>query len=398
MANMRGLERLLRRVDTRMLKDFLVIRGVAFDGLDWWMCPDHRVDDAFAQELLGEFLRMRARNWDLYIQMCSELIDISVLAEGWRHQHAELVRDPHSHFWRIARKRLQYGDEIQHWREELEGLGLRTPEEVAMWIWDRDPLLFDELLDRKLWSMCRHSRIGYWYDLPAGGGPVHAPGAKCFEAHVKECLERELDMDLRVRVDVHAFKRIVRYVVNVDTVPDRHAPGEWDTSLPILYITHPTKGYVRFNIRDYRLDNGMKFAKGVRDEIAKHFVQDLFAPPSKPKQLELSLAPARAESTKPKQSELEPARKPPQAAKAKPKSRRGGTRKYSDKDEQAIIDFVEKPEYELDRTREGSRCYNITKAAVDWGRQKHKKNLPKNQADFRKAYENIKRRRRSSKR
>ena len=84
------------------------------------------------------------------------------------------------------------------------------------------------------------------------------------------------------------------------------------------------------------------------------------------------------------------------AAKAKATGKRGGTRKYSDKDEQTIIDFVERPEYELDRTREGTRCYNITGAVLDWSREKHKKNLPKTQEEFRKAYENIKRRRRSS--
>ena len=84
----------------------------------------------------------------------------------------------------------------------------------------------------------------------------------------------------------------------------------------------------------------------------------------------------------------------PKAAKATGK--RGGTRKYSDKDEQVIIDFVERPEYEQDHTREGTLCYSIAKAALDWSRQKHKKNLPKNQAEFRKAYENIKRRRRAA--
>ena len=86
----------------------------------------------------------------------------------------------------------------------------------------------------------------------------------------------------------------------------------------------------------------------------------------------------------------------PKAAKGKPRGKRGGTRKYSDKDEQMILDFVEKSEYELDRTREGTPCYNITGASLDWSHEKHKKNLPKTQEEFKKAYENIKRRRRNS--
>ena len=82
---------------------------------------------------------------------------------------------------------------------------------------------------------------------------------------------------------------------------------------------------------------------------------------------------------------------------AKAKGKRGGTRKYSDQDEQLIIDFVERERYELEHTREGARCYNITGAALDWSREKHKnKRLPKTQEGFRKAYENIKRRRRNS--
>ena len=72
-------------------------------------------------------------------------------------------------------------------------------------------------------------------------------------------------------------------------------------------------------------------------------------------------------------------------------------RKYSAQAEQEIIDFVERPDFDLGRERAGVTYYDITRAAHAWAQLKHPRTLPRDAEEFKKAYRSIRDRRRRKK-
>ena len=72
-------------------------------------------------------------------------------------------------------------------------------------------------------------------------------------------------------------------------------------------------------------------------------------------------------------------------------------RKYSARAEQEIIDFVERPDFDLGRERAGVTYYDITRAAHAWAQLKHPRTLPRDAEEFKKAYRSIRDRKRRKK-
>lgn len=89
---------------------------------------------------------------------------------------------------------------------------------------------------------------------------------------------------------------------------------------------------------------------------------------------------------------------PSEAPTIKPAPRKHSRlRKYSTRAEQEIIDFVERPDFDLGRERAGVTCYDITRAAHAWAQLKHPRTLPREAEEFKKAYRSIRDRKRRKK-
>ncbi len=357
MISMADIERFIRHLDVRMLKRFFEMHGDGLADIDWGDGGNHPVDDALSGRIMRAIHQLRKRDWDSYQRLYAKFIDIGILSEGWRMFPSRLWTGINLLEGAFKKHGLE-----RKWKE-LAGLRLPFAEAGAMWIWIEANDVFRELLVRKLMHP-KNSSDGHRYPMPAklSGAPKMA--LDDFRKHIGDCVKREREFEVRVHVDRCDLGGCVRFVVNTDTLPPRRdAIFEVERNTPCLYITYMER-FKLFAIRDYRFAAAGELTAGMRDQIAGYFAQDI-----------LGLCEA-AETGK---------------------GKRGGTRKYSDKDEQRIIDFVEREEYELDRKRDGATCYNITKAALDWSREKHKnKRLPKTKVEFRNAYNNIKRRRRAA--
>ena len=385
MSSMPGLKMFFRQFDRRILKRFFERHDASFAAeIDWEKAHPQLAFDI----LYCGLYRLRRRNWNSVQRLYAKLIDIMVLSEGWWK-----VRGRMAWVRRMMRGWLMKRG-LESKLEELAEFGEPSAQTLAMWMWLEVPDFFKELLARKL----MHPKSGaadYRY-LPQPSLYRMATDLEAFKEHVKECLERERGYGLRVYVERSDLGRCSRFVVNSDTLPPpEDAIGEMERTTDSFYITyiagwgrHPAQ----FAIRDVRFFTPDGLVKSLRDQIADCFAQDVLG----------SHKGTMPEEPEPEaRQEVQLAAKTncgAKAAKAKRRGRRGGTRIYTDKDEQAIIDFVEKPAYELNRQREGVTCYNVAKAARDWAVEKHAKRFPQNPKDFKKAYENIKRRRRNSRR
>lgn len=67
-------------------------------------------------------------------------------------------------------------------------------------------------------------------------------------------------------------------------------------------------------------------------------------------------------------------------------------RKYTDRQEREILDFVECPSFDTGRVLNGDTCYSVARAADAWSKIKHPRTMPRTAEEFRRAYDSIKRR------
>lgn len=75
------------------------------------------------------------------------------------------------------------------------------------------------------------------------------------------------------------------------------------------------------------------------------------------------------------------------------KRRHSGARpKFTVRQEQEIVDFVERPDFDTGRELCGRTCYAVSLAAKEWSKLKHPSGMPRTEAEFRTAYRTIKRR------
>lgn len=74
------------------------------------------------------------------------------------------------------------------------------------------------------------------------------------------------------------------------------------------------------------------------------------------------------------------------------RKRSGAKRKYTPRQEREILDFVQRPDFDTGRERNGRTCYNVTAAARAWAQLKHPKDMPQSAKAFSAAYDLLRRR------